>query len=132
MSSIFTQIIRGDIPCERLLEDERYLAFMDIRPIQPGHSLVIPKQETDDLFDLDNTLLSGILPFAKQVAAGIKAVVPCNRVGLMVAGLEVPHAHIHLVPITTISQLNFEHAQAISPAQLRPLADQIRAKLALP
>ena len=129
MSSIFTKIMAGGIPCAKLAEDERYFSFLDIRPIARGHALVIPKQETDYVFDLDDDLLAGLLTFAKPVARAIEAEVPCARIGIMVAGLEVPHAHVHLVPITDVGQLNFANDQAADPAELDELAARVRARL---
>lgn len=107
MASIFSQIVQGDIPSYKIAEDDRYFAFLDIRPMAKGHTLVIPKQETDYLFDLDDHLLAGLLVFAKKVALALEQVVPCERIGVAVLGLEVPHAHVHLVPINAISDLNF-------------------------
>lgn len=129
MPSIFTRIVAGEIPCHRLAEDDRFLSFLDIRPVAPGHALVIPKKEIDYLFDLDDELLRDILPFARRVARALKAVVPCERVGVMVAGLEVPHAHVHLVPFTSIGQLSFASARPADPAGLAELAAKVRAAL---
>jgi histidine triad (HIT) family protein len=129
MPSIFTRIVQGEIPCHRLLEDERYLAFLDVRPIAPGHALVIPKVEIDYIFDLDDELLAGLMVFARRVARGIEAVVECERVGVMVAGLEVPHAHVHLVPIRAIGDLNFANATPGDQQQLAELAESIRRQL---
>ncbi len=129
MTTLFTKIIAGEIPCHRLYEDGRYLAFLDIRPINPGHALVIPKKAIDYIFDLDDELLRGILPIAKKIAAAIKDSVPCKRIGIMVAGLEVPHAHVHLVPINSVKDLNFANAKPADSKELQKLAEQIRAKL---
>lgn len=126
MSSIFSRIIAGEIPCHRLREDDRFLSFLDVRPIARGHALVIPKQEVDRFFDMDAPLLDGILSFAKPIVEAIESVVPCQRVGLMVAGLEVPHAHLHLVPITQTGDLNFANARQGDPGELAQLAKQIR------
>lgn len=125
MATLFTKIVNGEIPCHKLLEDDRYLAFLDIRPINPGHALVIPKQETDYIFDLDDDLLQGAFVFAKQVAAMIEKAVPCERIGIMVAGLEVPHAHIHLIPINAVTDLNFANARDGDPAELAAMAERI-------
>ncbi len=130
MPSIFSRIVKGEIPCHKVAEDDRFLAFMDIRPINPGHVLVIPKQEIDRLFDLPPELLAGLLPFAQPIARAIEAVVPCKRVGLMVAGLEVPHAHLHLVPMIHEGDLTFARAKPGHHPELAKLAEQIRAKLA--
>ncbi len=129
MGSIFSQIIAGDIPCHRIHEDDDFLAFMDIRPMSPGHTLVIPKLEIDRFFDLPTDCLAKIMVFAKPIASAIEHVVPCERVGIMVAGLEVPHAHVHLVPIRTIHDLNFANARAADSEQLSRLAHQIREVL---
>ena len=99
MPSIFSRIVAGEIPCYKVAEDERFLAFLDIGPLTKGHTLVIPKQEIDYLFDLDDDLYLGLQLFAKKVALAIKQAIPCNRVGVAVMGMEVPHAHIHLIPI---------------------------------
>ena len=107
MSSIFTKIINGDIPCYKIAETESCFAFLDINPIVKGHTLVIPKQEVDYLYDLDDDILSSLMLFSKKVARGIEKVVPCERVGLTVMGLEVPHAHIHLLPFTKMSEMSF-------------------------
>src|SRR5690554_8205718 len=99
MATVFSRIIAGEIPSYRVAEDDRFYAFLDIRPMRAGHTLVVPKQETDYLFDLDDPLLTDMMLFAKRVAKAIEQAVECRRVGLMVIGLEVPHAHIHLIPI---------------------------------
>ena len=125
MSTLFTKIVNGEIPCHKILEDDRYLAFLDIRPINPGHTLVIPMQETDYIFDLEDDLLKGAIVFAKRVAAMIEKVVTCERIGIMVAGLEVPHAHIHLIPINAVSDLNFAKAKESDPQELATLAARI-------
>ena len=129
MASLFTQIVEGRIPCHKIIEDDRYFSFLDIRPINPGHALVIPKKEVDYIFDLDNELLGGAFVFCKRVAAAIKKVVPCSRVGIMVAGLEVPHAHIHLVPINEVQDLNFAKARPADNQELTELAKKIAAAL---
>jgi len=107
VSSIFTKIISGEIPSYKIAEDDKYFAFLDINPLKEGHTLVVPKQEIDYVFDLDDELLSGMMIFAKNVAKKIKKVIPCNRIGIAVIGLEVPHAHIHLVPIDTVHDIDF-------------------------
>lgn len=129
MPTLFTKIIKGEIPCHKVLEDDRYFSFLDIRPINPGHVLVIPKNEIDYIFDLDDELLSGILVFSKKVAVAIKKVVPCERIGIMVAGLEVPHTHVHLIPINSIGDLTFARAKAGDQNELAKLAEKIRGAL---
>ena len=105
--SIFTKIISGEIPSYKIAEDERYFAFLDIYPLREGHTLVIPKREVDKLFDLDADTLSGLLTFAQPIAKAIEKAFPCNRVGISVIGIEVPHAHVHLIPINSANDLNF-------------------------
>ena len=107
MSSIFTKIVNGDIPSYKVAENEQFLAFLDITPIRKGHVLVIPKEETDYIFDMTDDNLGSIFVFAKEVATKIKKVFPCKKVGITVIGLEVPHAHIHLIPMNTLSDMNF-------------------------
>ncbi|MFZ1332519.1 MAG: HIT family protein [Flavobacteriales bacterium] len=127
MPSIFSRIVSGEIPCHKVAEDDRYFAFLDINPLQEGHTLVIPKVEVDRLFDLDDEILAGMLPFAKEVARKIKAVVPCNRVGVAVIGLEVPHAHIHLIPIFKERDMDFSGPKlALTQEQLAAIADRVR------
>jgi histidine triad (HIT) family protein len=130
MPSIFTRILNGEIPCAKLYEDEFFFAFLDIRPIRPGHTLLVPKPEVDYIFDLPDDLLNRMLTTAKPIAKAIETVVPCARIGLMVAGLEVPHCHLHLVPMDAIGDLNFANASPAEPAELRDLAEKIRALLA--
>lgn len=129
MATLFTRIIRGEIPSERILEDDRFLAFLDIRPISKGHTLVVPKAEVDDLFALDAGILAAALPFAQKVAVALKKSVPCRRIGVMVAGFEVPHAHIHLVPIDHEGELSFSQARPASPEELAAVAVAIRKNL---
>jgi len=107
MASIFTKIVQGEIPSYKVAEDENFLAFLDIFPIAVGHVLVIPKKETDYLFDLDNESYAGLMLFSKRVAVALKKAIPCKKVGVVVLGLEVPHAHIHLVPLNRESDINF-------------------------
>lgn len=127
MPSIFTRIVRGEIPCHKVAEDDRYLAFLDISPLRPGHTLVIPKVEVDELFELDDDLLSGLLPFAKGVARKLKAVVPCHRIGLTVIGLEVPHAHVHLIPIVGMHDMEFSRGRnPMTTEELAALAERLR------
>ena len=126
MATLFTKIVEGQIPCHKIMEDDRFLAFLDIRPINPGHTLVIPKQEINYIFDLEDPLLSGLMIFAKKVAIKIKKVIPCQRVGIMVAGIEVPHTHIHLIPITKVTELNFALAKNATNEELAQVAQKIR------
>ncbi len=107
MASVFSKIVNGEIPCYMVAEDENYLAFLDIFPLATGHVLVIPKVETDYLFDLDDQIFSGLMLFSKRVALALKKAIPCKKVGVAVLGLEVPHAHLHLVPLNSESDINF-------------------------
>ena len=129
MPSIFTRIVNREIPAHILREDDDYLAFLDVRPIRPGHSLVIPKREIDDVFDLPDPLLSGLLLFARPVANAIRETTGATRIGMAVLGIEVPHAHVHLVPIDEIGDLDFRKARPADDADLAALADRIRAAL---
>jgi histidine triad (HIT) family protein len=127
--SIFTRIIAGEIPCEKILEDERFFAFLDIRPIASGHTLVVPKAQTDKLFDLGADDLAGMLPFAQRVAKALEKAVPCQRIGVMVAGFEVPHAHLHLVPIQREGDLSFANAKPATKEELAAIGKAVRAAL---
>lgn len=130
MASIFTKIIRGEIPCYELARDEHFISFLDISPIQRGHALVVPLQEIDYIFDLPQAILTAMLPFAQRVARGIQAVVPCKRIGLAVVGIEVPHAHMHLVPLQEVGSLDFGLPRLkLSEQEYRDLATAIRAKI---
>ncbi len=129
MASLFTKIIRGEIPCEKILEDEDFFAFLDIRPIRPGHTLVVPKNETDNLWDLPTPILSGVLPFAQKISSALSRAVPCKRVGVLVAGFEIPHAHIHLVPIEGEGQLSFSLASPASREELARVGAAVRAEV---
>jgi histidine triad (HIT) family protein len=127
MPSIFARIILGEIPCHKVAEDDRYLAFLDINPLREGHTLVIPKVEVDKFFDLPVDVLAGIMPFAQGVAQKIAKVVPCDRVGVSVIGLEVPHAHIHLIPLDRISDMDFARAKLkLTSTELAAMAERIR------
>jgi histidine triad (HIT) family protein len=130
MASIFTKIVQGEIPCHKIAEDEKYFAFLDISPLAKGHTLVIPKQEVDYIFDLEDDVLAGLNVFAKKIAKAIDKSVECKRVGVAVIGLEVPHTHIHLVPLNNIGDLNFENPK-LSPSQeeLAEVAQAIRKNL---
>ncbi|OQA58165.1 MAG: HIT-like protein [Candidatus Omnitrophica bacterium ADurb.Bin277] len=129
MTTIFSKILSGELPCHKILEDSSHLAFLDIRPVNPGHTLVIPKLEIDYIFDMEDNLLGDLMAFSKKVAKAIRKTVPCLKVGIMVAGLEVPHTHIHLIPISAISDLNFARAQAVSQVELAAMAQKLRSNL---
>jgi histidine triad (HIT) family protein len=107
MASIFTRIVKGEIPAYKIAESDRFLAFLDAFPLKKGHTLVIPKQETDDIFDLDEKTFLDLMAFARKIASAIEACIPCKRISMQVIGLEVPHAHIHLIPVNNMSDCNF-------------------------
>lgn len=128
MASIFTRIIAGEIPCHKVAENEHCFAFLDIFPLVKGHTLVVPKKEIDYYFDLDDQLISEINLFSKHVASAIKKAIPCQRVGLSIIGLEVPHAHIHLIPINRMVDMSFERPKLeLSQDELAAVAERIRA-----
>ena len=127
MATVFSRIVAGEIPCHKVAEDEEFFAFLDINPVAKGHTLVIPKQETDYIFDLEAPLLGRMMAFAKRVARAQEAVIPCKRVGVAVMGLEVPHAHIHLIPITKESDMYFGgEKMTITQDELAEVAALIR------
>jgi histidine triad (HIT) family protein len=128
MATIFTRIINGEIPAHVVAENDRFLAFLDIRPLEAGHTLVIPKAEVDYLFDLDDQTLADLMVFAKAVAVRLKKAIPCTRIGVAVIGLEVPHAHVHLVPINHVGDIDFSRPKmAFSPEEMASIADRIKA-----
>lgn len=130
MASIFTKIIQGEIPSYKIAEDENYYAFLDINPLAKGHTLIVPKKETDYLFDLDDDLLAGMSVFSKKVALAIENVIPCARIGAAVLGLEVPHAHIHLIPINSETDISFSKPKLkLSDEEFREIAEKIRKAL---
>ncbi len=132
MATIFTKIIKGEIPCYKVAEDSRYFAFLDINPLKAGHTLVVPKIETDYIFDLDDDQLAGMILFSKKVAKAIKKAIPCKRIGVAVLGLEVPHAHIHLVPMDNMEDVNFKNPKLkFTPEEFKEIAAKINSKIIL-
>lgn len=130
--TIFSKIIAGEIPCYKIAEDDEFFAFLDINPVNWGHTLVVPKQETDYIFDLDDEKLGKMAVFAKKVAAGIKKAIPCRKVGMAVLGLEVPHAHIHLVPLSSEGDMDFNHKVSNpDPAKMQEIAGKISESVEL-
>ena len=126
MASIFTRIIQGEIPCHKIAENEKFIAFLDITPVAKGHTLVVPKMEVDYFFDLNDDLLSEINLFAKEVSVKLQRTVPCRRVGVAIIGLEVPHAHVHLIPLNTMADINFSAERLkMSNEELAALATEI-------
>ena len=129
MSSIFTKIVNGEIPCYKVAEDEQFLAFLDVNPNAVGHTLCIPKQEIDKLFDMDEELYLGLMRFSKKVAAALEKTVPCERIGMAVIGLEVPHAHVHLIPINEMNEMRFQNKVALTKEEFETLATKIQENL---
>ena len=129
--TIFSKIIAGEIPCYKIAEDDRFFAFLDINPLSKGHTLVVPKLEEDYIFNLDDDMLSGMILFARKVALALEKSVPCLRIGVAVIGLEVPHAHIHLIPITREADMNFKNPKLkLEPDEMNAIAEGIRQHLA--
>jgi len=130
MPSLFTRIISGEIPCHKIAENEHCFAFLDISPIAKGHTLVVPKQETDYIFDLNHEAYTSLMDFCRQIAPALAQAVPCLRVGMTVIGFEVPHAHVHLVPLNSMQDLDFGKPKLTPlPAESAALAEKIRANL---
>ncbi len=129
MSSIFTKIVNGEIPCYKVAEEEQFLAFLDVNPNAVGHTLCIPKQEIDKLFDMDEELYLGLMHFSKKVAAALEKTVPCERIGMAVIGLEVPHAHVHLIPIKEMNEMRFQNKVALTKEEFETLATKIQQNL---
>lgn len=132
MATVFTKIVNGEIPAYKVAEDENYLAFLDIFPVAKGHVLVIPKKEVDDFFDMDDQLFTGLQLFAKKVAAGLKKAIACRKVGVLVLGLEVPHAHVHLIPLQNESDLlNFSKKLNLSKEEFAEIREKISQNISL-
>jgi histidine triad (HIT) family protein len=129
MASIFSRIIAGEIPCHKIAENNQYFAFLDVFPCAVGHVLVVPKQEIDYLFDLSDELYAGLMAFAKQIQPAIRKAIACKRVGVAVIGLEVPHAHVHLIPMNSMNDMNFNHKLKLSQEELAETAAKIRSFL---
>lgn len=130
MSTLFTKIVKGEIPSYKIAEDERFYAFLDINPLAKGHTLVIPKVETDYIFDLDEETIKGLFAFARKVAIGIKKIIECEKIGIAVVGLEVPHAHVHLIPINGIYDIDFSKPKLkLTKEEFALLASKISEKV---
>lgn len=129
MSSIFTKIVNGEIPCYKVAEDENFLAFLDVNPNAKGHTLCIPKQEIDKFFDIEDELYLGLMAFSKKVAIALEKTVPCLRVGVAVIGLEVPHAHVHLIPLNEMGEMTFKHKVSLTKEEFESLAKSIQQNL---
>ena len=126
MATIFTKIINGEIPCYKIAEDENYFAFLDINPVQEGHTLVVPKKEIDYIFNLEDSDLAGLMTFAKKVAKAIEKAIPCLRIGIGVVGIEVPHTHVHLIPLKKVTDLQFEKKMTLSPEKMQEICEKIK------
>ncbi len=129
MSSIFTKIIKGEIPCYKIAEDDNFLAFLDVNPNAKGHTLCVPKQEIDKIFDLEDDLYLGLMQFSKKIAVALEKTVPCNRIGMAVIGLEVTHAHVHLIPLNEMGEMTFKHKVSLTKEEFEALAKSIQANL---
>ncbi|CAH0337053.1 putative HIT-like protein [Flavobacterium sp. CECT 9288] len=129
MSSIFTKIIQGEIPCYKIAEDENFIAFLDVNPNAKGHTLCIPKQEINKIFDIEDDLYLGLMQFSKKIAIALEKTVPCKRVGMAVVGLEVPHAHVHLIPLNEMDEMRFQNKVSLTTQEFTTLAAAIAANL---
>ncbi|CAD0006317.1 HIT family protein [Flavobacterium chungangense] len=129
MSSIFTKIVNGEIPAYKIAEDDNFLAFLDVNPNAKGHTLCIPKQEIDKIFDIEDELYLGLMKFSKKIAIALEKTVPCKRVGIAVVGLEVPHAHVHLIPLNEMDEMRFLNKVSLSKDEFEALAKSIQANL---
>lgn len=129
MSSIFTKIIKGEIPCYKIAEDDNFLAFLDVNPNAKGHTLCVPKQEIDKIFEIEDDLYLGLMQFSKKIAIALEKTVPCKRIGMAVIGLEVPHAHIHLIPLNEMDEMRFKNKVTMTKGELEALAKSIQANL---
>jgi histidine triad (HIT) family protein len=129
MSSIFTKIIKGEIPCYKIAEDDNFLAFLDVNPNAKGHTLCIPKLEIDKIFDIEDDLYIGLMQFSKKIAIALEKAVPCKRIGMAVIGLEVPHAHVHLIPLNEMDEMRFQNKVSLSKEEFEELTIRIKANL---
>ena len=129
MSSIFTKIIKGEIPCYKIAENDKFLAFLDVNPNAKGHTLCIPKQEINKIFEMEDDLYLGLMQFSKKIAVALEKTVPCKRIGMTVIGLEVPHAHVHLIPLNEMDEMRFQNKVALSKDEFEALAKSIKTNL---
>ncbi|MDD5149836.1 MAG: HIT family protein [Flavobacterium sp.] len=129
MSSIFTKIIKGEIPCYKITENDNFIAFLDVNPNAKGHTLCIPKQEIDKIFDIEDDLYIGLMQFSKKIAVALEKTVPCKRIGMAVIGLEVPHAHVHLIPLNEMDEMRFQKKVSMTKEEFEELSKKIQANL---
>jgi histidine triad (HIT) family protein len=129
MSSIFTKIIKGEIPCYKIAENDNFIAFLDVNPNAKGHTLCVPKQEIDKIFELEEELYLELMKFSKKIAIALEKTVPCKRIGMAVIGLEVPHAHVHLIPLNEMGEMTFKHKVSLTKEEFEALAKNIQANL---
>ena len=129
MSSIFTKIVQGEIPCYKIAEDDKFLAFLDVNPNAQGHTLCVPKQEINKIFDIEDELYLGLMQFSKKIAVALEKAVPCKRVGMAVIGLEVPHAHVHLIPLNEMDEMRFQNKVSLSKEEFEAIVKAIQENL---
>ena len=129
MSTIFTKIVNGDIPCYKVAEDEHFLAFLDVNPNAKGHTLCIPKKETNKIFDIEDLQYVDLMLFSKKVAIALEKTIPCKRIGMAVIGLEVPHAHVHLIPLNEMDEMRFQNKVKMTPEEFESLSKSIQSNL---
>lgn len=129
MSSIFTKIVNGEIPCYKIAEDDNFLAFLDVNPNAKGHTLCIPKQEINKIFDIEDDLYLGLMAFSKKIAIALEKSISCKRIGMAVIGLEVPHAHVHLIPLNEMDEMRFQNKVTMTPEEFKELANKITSNL---
>jgi histidine triad (HIT) family protein len=129
MSSIFTKIVQGEIPCYKIAEDDNFLAFLDVNPNAKGHTLCIPKQEIDKIFDLEADLFLGLMQFSRKIALALEKTIPCKRIGMSVIGLEVPHAHVHLIPLSDMNEMRFQDKVVLTKEEFESIAKLVQANL---
>ena len=129
MPTIFTKIVNGEIPCYKIAEDENYMAFLDVNPNAKGHTLCIPKLEIDKIFNMDDALYTGLMQFSKKIAIALEKSVPCKRIGMSVIGLEVPHAHVHLIPLNAMDEMRFQNKVTLTKQEFEALAKKIQGNL---
>jgi histidine triad (HIT) family protein len=129
MSSIFTKIVQGEIPCYKIAEDDLFLAFLDVNPNAKGHTLCIPKQEINKIFDIEDELYLGLMQFSKKIAVALEKAIPCKRVGMAVIGLEVPHAHVHLIPLNEMDEMRFQNKVSLTKDEFEAIVKAVQANL---